>query len=398
MKRELYLTKIRPFYESDLIKVLIGIRRCGKSVLLKQIIDELQANGVEKDKIIYLNFEDLAFDSLRTGNALYEYVKDQMLDEKTKYYLFFDEIQEVTDFERVINSFRATHNASIFITGSNSRLLSGELATYLSGRYVSFMIYPFNFYEVCKIKELTDTQEIEHAFNDYLIWGGMPQRFQFSDVEETKVFLKDLYNSVVLRDIVQRANVQDVDALNRIIEYLAQTPSQTFSIGNISAYFESVNRKISIETIYNYLDHIATSFIAMKARRYDIRGKKILTTLDKYYLTDLGLNSIRNTGMKIEMGALLENLIYNELRTRGYDVYVGKIPKGEIDFIATKSGEKKYFQIAYYLTDEAVIDREFGALKAVKDSYPKYVITMDKIDFSRDGIIHKNVIDFLLDK
>lgn len=393
IKREYYLERIRPFYNSELIKVLIGIRRCGKSVLLRQIIEEIAAQGIKEEQIIYLNFEDFVFSGLHTAQALYDYIKEKRVNED-KYYLFFDEIQMVEEFEIVINSFRATWDVSIFITGSNGKLLSGELATYLSGRYVSFRIAPFSFKEYCQVKEIS--RPSEEDLSEYMEWGGMPQRFSMQSEEETATMLRDLYNSIVLRDIVQRTGAKDVDLLNRIIEYLTQTPSQMFSAKGIAKYFESVNRKVSTETLYNYLDHIITSLIINKAQRYDIRGKHLLTTLDKYYLTDLGLGRIHSSGFKLEKGALLENIVFNELCMRGYEVYVGKLPKGEVDFVAIKGRKKEYYQVAYYLYDQAVIDREFGAYDNIPDNFPKYVISMDKMDFSREGIIHKNVMDFLL--
>lgn len=393
--RETYLEKIRPFYDSEFIKVLLGIRRCGKSVLLKQIMSEIKENGVDEEHIIYLNFEDFQFSELCTAQRLYDYIKERYVSGK-KYYLFFDEIQMVKDFERVINSFRATWDVSIFITGSNSRLLSGELATFLSGRYVSFQIAPFSFKEACIIRKVENPGEED--LNEYMMWGGMPQRFSMKTEEETATMLKDLYNSIVLRDIVQRANAKDVDLLNRIIEYLMQTPSQTFSAKGIMKYFESINRKVGTETLYNYLEHMQNSMIASKARRFDIRGKQLLTTLDKYYLTDIGLGNIHNMGYKIEYGALLENIIYNELVSRGYEVYVGKIPNGEVDFVAIKGKQKEYYQVAYSLYNEEVVQREFGAFAHIPDNYPKYIISMDRMDFSREGIIHKNAVKFLMEK
>lgn len=391
--RESYLKKIRPFYENELIKVLIGVRRCGKSILLRQIIDEIKEIGVKEEQIVYLNFEDFQFSDLCSAQKLYEYVKEKRVNEE-KYYLFFDEIQMVDEFELVINSFRATWDVSIFITGSNGKLLSGELATYLTGRYVSFRIAPFSFREYCEIKEIERPGDEELI--EYMNWGGMPQRFYMQTEIETATMLKDLYNSIVLKDIIQRTGAKDVDLLNRIIEYIVQTPSQMFSAKGIARYFESVNRKVSSETLYNYLDYIITSLIVTKAQRYDIRGKKLLTTLDKYYLVDLGMGRIHNSGYKMEMGGLLENVVFNELCGRGYDVYVGKMPKGEVDFVAIKGQQKEYYQVAYYLYDQSVIDREFGVYEGIADNYPKYVISMDKTDFSREGIIHINAIEFLM--
>ncbi len=396
IKREYYLSKIRDFYHSDLIKVITGIRRCGKSVLLMQIMEELVEQGVSKEQILYLNFEDYAYSFIRTGEDLYEYIKKKLVTED-KYYIFFDEIQTVPEFERVVNSIRMKYNTSIFLTGSNWKLLSGELATYLSGRTVSFRIYPFSFAEACEVKGLKSEEATEEDLLEYMNWGGMPQRFQMENEEQTKVFLQDLFDTIVLRDMVQRAGIKDIDLFNRLIEYLMCNPAQTFSVSGVADYFLSINRRISKETIYNYLEYITASLIIEKAGRYDIRGKRILTKMDKYYLTDLGLGRIRNPGFKIEMGALLENVVYNELLLRGYEVYVGKTRKSEIDFIALKGQKKEYYQVAYYLYDQDVIDRKFGVFREVDDNYPKYVISFDKMDFSRDGIIHKNAVSFLLE-
>lgn len=394
--RETYLKKIRSFYHSDLIKVITGIRRCGKSVLLMQIMDELRSQGIANEQIIYINFEDYDFSFIRTGMDLYEYVKEKLVTTNT-YYLFFDEIQIIPEFERVINSFRMKYGASIFITGSNGKLLSGELATFLSGRYVSFFVQPFSFREACEFQKLAREQITEEHLKDYMIWGGLPQRFYMQDEEQTKTFLRDVYDTIVLRDIVQRAGIKDIELFNRIMEYLVCNPSQIFSITSLANYFLSVNRKISKETVYNYLEHITSALIMKRASRYDIRGKRILTKSDKYYLTDMGLGRIRNSGFKLEMGALLENVIFNELLARGYEVYVGKTTNGEIDFVAIKGNQKEYYQVAYYLYDQKVIDREFGAFSNIPDNFPKYVLSFDKMDFSRDGIIHKNVLDFLLE-
>lgn len=390
--RENILKKIRPFYDNELIKVLIGLRRSGKSVILQQIMDELVENGVKESQIIYMNFEDFQYSSITNAEQLYQYICDKRKNEK-KYYMFFDEIQMVHEFERVVNSFRATWDVSIFITGSNAKLLSGELATLLSGRYVSFRVMPFSFVEYCEIKQIANPAGEDLI--EYMNWGGMPQRFSMKSESETKTFLQDLYNSIILRDIVQRTGAKEVDLINRIMEYMMLNPSQTFSAKGILNYFKSVDRMVSAQTLYNYLDHIQTSLIVSKAQRYDIRRKQLLTTLDKYFLTDLGLGRIHNSGYKLEMGAMLENIVYNELKNRGYEVYVGKIPNGEVDFVAVQGERREYYQVTYYLTEQSVIDREFGAFKAIADNYPKYVISMDKFDFSSDGIIHKNVIKFL---
>ena len=396
--REIYLSKIRPFYDQDLIKVIMGIRRCGKSVLLLQIIDELKEKGIEEKQIIYINFENEDYSFIKNDIDLYTYIKEKITN-KEKYYLFFDEIQNVKDWEKAINSFKASKNVSIFITGSNSDLLSGELATHLAGRYVSFKIYPLTFSEVCELKNIKEKEDIEEAFDDYITWGGMPQRFMLTDEMQTKTYLSDVYDSIVVKDIITRFGIKDLDLFNRIVEYIVTTPSQNFSAESLSNYFANKdNREVSKVTLYNYLEYMSKAMLINKADRYDIRGKRILNGKYKYYLTDLGLGQVKNIGKRQQLGAYLENIVYNELISRGYDVKIGNLEKAEIDFIATRFKEKIYIQVAYILADDTVMDREFGAYKGIEDNYPKYVLTMDKHDFSQEGIIHKNVIDWLLEK
>lgn len=395
--REKYLSKIRPFYDQDLIKVIMGIRRCGKSVILLQIIDELKEKGIPESQIIYINFENEDYSFIKDDLDLHNYIKEKIINTE-KYYLFFDEIQNVEHWEKAINSFKASKNVSIFITGSNSDLLSGELATHIAGRYVSFKVYPFTFKEVCELKNLTDKQDIETAFNDYIIWGGMPQRFMMTDEFQVRTYLTDVYDSILVKDIISRFNIKDLDLFNRVVEYIVTTPSQNFSADNLSNYFANKDdREVSKNTLYNYLEYMAKAMLVNKAERYDVRGKRILTGKYKYYLTDLGLGQIKNTGKRLQIGAYLENIVYNELISAGYDVKIGGIDKGEIDFIATRFKEKIYIQVAYILADDSVVEREFGAFKTIEDNFPKYVLTMDKLDFSQDGIIHKNIIDWLLE-
>ena len=396
--REKYLSKIRPFYDQDLIKVIMEVRRCCKSVILLQIIDELKAKRIPDSQIIYINFEYADFSFIQNDKDLHNYIKNLIVNDD-KYYLFFDEIQNVEHWEKAVNSFKASKNVSIFITGSNSDLLSGELATHIAGRYVSFKTFPFTFKEVCELKNLTAQNDIEKAFDDYITWGGLPQRFMLTDEMQTKTYLSDVYDSILLKDIVNRFNIKDIDLFNRIVEYIVTTPSQNFSADNLANYFANKdNREVSKNTLYNYLDYMSKAMLINKADRYDVRGKRILTGKYKYYLTDLGFGQIMSIGKRPQLGAYLENIVYNELLSRGYDVKVGNLDNGEIDFIATNFDEKIYIQVAYILADETVVEMEFGAFKSIQDNYPKYVLTLDKFDFSHDGIIHKNVIDWLLEK
>ena len=397
--REKYLSKIRPFYNVDLIKVITGIRRCGKSVILTQIMDELKATGIKEEQIIYINFELKKYSNIKNDDDLYLYIKE-MLNKDIKYYLFFDEIQNILYWEKTINSFKAEYKdkVSIFITGSNSDLLSGELATHLAGRYVSFRIFPFTFKEVCKLKGKEDKGifELEKDFYDYIKWGGLPQRFVLTSEEEIKTYLMDVYNSIVIKDIIDRFGIKDLDLFNRIVEYIVTTPAQIFSAENLVKYFMSDGRSVTKNTVYNYLEYMVLAMLISKAERYDIRGKRILNGMYKYYLTDLGLGQVMNTNKKPQMGAYLENIVYNELLSRGYDVKIGGLDNTKIDFIATRFDEKIYIQVTFILADENVINREFGAFNGINDNYPKYVISTDKIDMSQNGIIHMNIIDWLL--
>lgn len=398
IKREKYLKNIRPFYDKDLIKVITGIRRCGKSVILMQIMDELRDNGIRDEQIIYINFEFVDYIDITDVKAFNAYVENKIVKDE-KYYLFFDEIQNVDRWEKAINSLKAKYKdkVSIFITGSNSDLLSGELATHIAGRYVSFKIYPFTFEEVCQLKEINERYEIEREFNDFILWGGMPQRFVMEDEQQIRTYLADVYNSIVVKDIIERFKIKDIDLFNKILTYIVTTPSQTFSADSLSNYLLADNLEVSKVTIYNYLEYMCKALLIHKCDRYDIRGKKILNGKYKYYLADLGLGQVINSEKKKQMGAYLENIVYNELLSRGYVVKVGTLTNGEIDFIATRYEEKIYFQIAYHLYDE-IIDREFGVYNNINDNYPKFVISTDAFDFSQNGIIHKNIIDWLLNK
>lgn len=400
IKREKYLKRIRPFYEQDLIKVITGIRRCGKSVILNQIMDELRQSGVKDEQIIYINFEFTDYIDINDAKKFNDFIEKKLIN-KNKYYVFFDEIQNVDRWEKVVNSLKAKYNEniSIFITGSNSDLLSGELATHIAGRYVSFKIYPFTFDEVCELKDIKDKDkyELERTFDDYIIWGGMPQRFLMNDELQIKTYLSDVYNSIVVKDIIERFKIKDLDLFNKILTFIMTTPSQTFSADSLTKYLLNENIDVSKMTVYNYLEYMCRALLINKADRFDVRGKRILNGKYKYYLTDLGLGQIINNERKRQMGAYLENIVFNELISRGYDVKVGSLDSGEIDFIATKFEEKEYYQVTFHLSDD-IIEREFGVYKNIQDNYPKYVISCDTFDFSQNGIIHKNIIDFLLNR
>lgn len=396
LKREMYLSRIRGFYDSDLVKILVGIRRCGKSVILKQIMNELKEKKIDEKHIIYVNFERIEFEELQDYKKLNTYIKEKIIDDN-KYYIFLDEIQKVEKFEDVVNSLRASiDHISIFITGSNSKLLSNELSTVLSGRYVLFHIYPLSYKEFI---ELTGKEaKSEETFWDFVKWGGLPNRVQFTDESNIKDYLHSVFDSIILRDVVERLGLKDTILFDLLLQYIVDTTGRQFSAENVTNFLKSEGKSVSTETLYMYLDALCKALIIKKIYRYDIHGKAILKTLNKYYMTDLGIAQIKNNHFEINKSFAIENIVYNELLQRGYDVYIGKTKEGEIDFIATKTEEKLYFQVAYLLESDKVQKREFGAFKEIEDNYPKYILSLDKVDFSRDGIIHKNLIDWLLEK
>lgn len=394
--RENYLKKIRGFYNSDLIKILVGIRRCGKSIILEQIRNELRTEyKVDSEHIIFINFEFIEFEELLDYRRLNSYIKEKIKDDK-KYYLFLDEVQNVDAFEKVVNSLRATvKNLSIFLTGSNSKMLSDELSTVLSGRYVLFRIYPLSYREYISLTN-RDGYDLD-SFWDYANWGGLPNRCEFNNTTDIKNYLHSVYDSIILRDVVRRLNLKDTFLFDLILQYLIETMGREFSSENIINYLKNENKSISNETLYTYVDALCRALIVERVYRYDISGKGVLKTLNKYYATDLGIAQIKNNNAEFKNYIVLENIVYNELKIRDYDVYIGKSKKGEIDFLAKKDGKTNYIQVTYELDgNNDAMEREFGAFSYISDDNPKYVISMDKKDLSRDGIIHLNLIDFLL--
>ncbi len=394
--RESYLSKIRGFYHSDLIKILVGIRRCGKSVILNQIMQELKdKDSIDNDHLIFINFEYIEFEDLLDYKKLNEYVKEKIKDNQM-YYLFLDEVQNVNNFEKVVNSLRASiSNISIFLTGSNSKMLSKELSSVLSGRYVLFNINPLSYQEYVHLTG-KDGYDMD-TFWDYAKWGGLPNRCFFNQVTDIKNYLYSVYDSIILRDVVNRLNLKDTFLFDMILQYLIETSGREFSADNIIKYLNRENKKISNETLYNYIDALCKALIIRKVYRYDISGKGVLKTLNKYYATDLGIAQIKNSKREFENYIVLENIVYNELINRDFEVYIGKTKNGEVDFLAKKDGIVKYIQVTYQMEgNDKTQDREFGAYKYIDDDYDKYVISLDKKDLSRDGIIHLNLIDFLL--
>ena len=399
-KRELYIEKIKPFIDKDIIKVLTGIRRSGKSVMLKLIMEELKQNKIDEKQFININFENLINRELTTADKLHEYILKKASEIKKKCYIFLDEIQEVKDWEKCINSLRVNeeYDFDIYITGSNAKLLSGELSTYLAGRYVEFVIYPFSFKEFLEtLKSIQQDISTREAFQKYVKFGGMPFLYNLAFEEEASLqYLKDIYSSIILKDITQRNKIRDTDLLERVISYLIMNVGNNFSATSISKFFKSENRKVSVETILNYIKAAEESFLIYRVSRDDLIGKKVLNVNEKYYIADHGMREAILGSNQRDINQIFENIIYLELLRKGYNVRVGKIDNLEVDFVCTKGNEKIYVQVAYLLASSETIEREFTSLEKIDDNYPKYVISMDEFDMSRNGIKHINIIDFLM--
>lgn len=399
IKRERYLDKIRPFYEVDLIKVLTGVRRCGKSILLSQIKEEFMGNGVTEDHIIEVNFENVEFEKIRTCEKLNKYVLSKMHDEG-RYYIFLDEIQHVRSFEKVLASFRAALNCSIFVTGSNSKLLSGKMATLLVGRCVEFRIMPFSFKEAYDYKLMTGKNISPDEFIfDYINWGGFPLRYSFNREGDIKTYLEQTYQGIIERDIVTDHSKINKEKFVKVAGYIMANAGKEFSSKNIETFFEKYNNEsLDKKMIYRYLDKMEKACLIKRVKRFNIVGKQSMAYIEKQYAVDMGFRMLNTNLVNFEDTFFLENIIYNELISRGYEVFTGKTYKGEIDFVVIDGRKKCFIQVAYYLHGQQTIEREFGAFAPISDASPKYVLSLDRFDYSRNGIGHLNIVDFLLQK
>jgi len=400
LKRDEYIKQIVPFIDKDVIKVLTGIRRSGKSVMLKLLMEELKNRGINENQFIYINFENLKYRNLKNYERLYDFILNKVDDKYKSYYIFLDEIQEVEEWERCVNSLRVDEDFKfdIYITGSNAKLLSGELSTYLAGRYIEFVVYPFSFKEFFEImKEKNKEIDLKEAFQDYVKFGGMPFLHNLDyNFEASMQYLQDLYASIILKDITQRNNIRDTDLLERIINYVVMNIGNTFSATSISKFFKSENRKVATETILNYIKACEEAFLVYRVARNDLLGKKILNVNEKYYIADHGIREAIMENNQKNINQVLENIVYFEMLRRGYNVKIGKVDNLEVDFVCKKNDETIYIQVSYLLASEDTKEREFSVLENIKDNYPKYVLSMDEFDMSRNGIKHVNLIEFLI--
>lgn len=395
IKRKFYLEKIVKLIDTEDIKVITGVRRCGKTVLLKQIIDELENRGIASENIIYMSFESSKYKNIRNDNDLDEFIFSKTNNLNGKIYLLFDEIQKVKNWEVSLNSYRVDLECDIYITGSNSQLLSGELATLISGRYISINMLPFSFKELIQYHdEMHENIDEIKLFEQYLSYGGFPGLLNYENEEKEK-YLYDLYSTIVLNDILYKNKVKDLDLLERLMEFMISNIGQLFSANSISKYIKNENRKTTPHTIINYMDYARNAFIFYQIKRENIKQKRKLLISDKYYLVDSGFYFILNGSTQRNWGQLLENIVFLELIRQGYSITIGKIQDLEVDFVCRKANQIKYIQVSQSILDENTRKREFKSLEKISDSYPKYVISMDSFDFSANGIIHLNIIDFL---
>lgn len=396
--REAYISQIVPLIDKNLIKVLTGVRRSGKTVLLSQIQDYLLKNGRSKSQIINISLESKKNKKFKDGDVLYEYLISACEKLNAKAYIFLDEIQVVSGWEEVVSSLLVDIDCDVYITGSNSKLLSGELATLIAGRYIQIHVYPFTLSEAKQMLEQNGKfKSDEVLFQDYLKYGGLPMRFSLEEIS-LEAYLSDTYDAIVVKDIIQRNNIKDTNLLNMILAFLMDNIANPFSARSIVAALKQEGINTTVETVIAYIDYIKKAMVVYSAQRYDIKGKKLLTTNEKYYTVDLGLRNCVKASSEIDYNKLYENIVYLELLYRGYDVKVGKTDDYEIDFVAYKGSDTLYVQVCYLLASTETVECEFGNLERIKDNYPKYVISGDLPDFSRNGIKHYNIIKFLLNE
>ena len=392
VQRELYMEQIIPLIDNELIKVITGIRRCGKSYMLGLIKEELLKRGVKEHNIILINFDNKKYKNIKNDAELDKIVEKSMKNKKGKVYLFFDEIQNVKKWERSIAGYKIDYDCDIYITGSNSKLLSGELATHLTGRYYEIKMYPFSYQEFLNFHQKSSSLDM---FNEYLQYGGMPQTFLLDETQRIN-YLDDLFNSIFYRDIVKRYPIRDIDILERLTEFLFDNIGNVFSASSIAEYFkQELNIRISNKTITNYLKYLENACFIKKVKREDLEGKGLLKFNEKYYVTDHGFCEVKTKGNIDNIGRVMENIVYFEFLRRGWKITVGKTKDYEVDFVCRKHNKTIYVQVSYLLESEKTIEREFRPFYKIKDHYPKYIITMDQFDRSQDGVKHINLLDFL---
>ena len=395
IERPNYLEELISFKEKDLIKIVTGIRRCGKSTLFDLYIEYLLSNGINKNQILHINLEDFEFNDMKDYKQLYNYVNSKLLDNKMNY-VFIDEVQKINDFQKACDSLYIKKNVDLYITGSNSKLLSGELATLLSGRYVEIKMLPLSFKEYISVVGNTDIQK---KYVDYITNSSFPYTLKLTNSKDIRMYLDGLYNTIIVNDIAERKEISDIAMLKDVIKFMFDNVGNLCSSTSIANTMTSKGRKISVPTIEKYLKALVESFVLYKVSRYDIKGKNYLTTGSKYYLSDIGLRYYLLGSKNADEGHILENVVYLELLRRGYQVYIGKKNDIEVDFVAINEKGQEYYQVSYTVRDEKTLERELKPLNNISDHNPKYLLTSDYTPYtSHNGIKQINVFDWLLDK
>ena len=399
INRPMYVDKIMAYTDTPFIKILTGVRRCGKSTILQMIIDKLKKRGITDEQIVSIRFDSMEYEDM-TAKEMFSMIKEKLYA-NGKTYLFLDELQEIEGWEKVVNSLYSDYETDIYVTGSNSRMMSSEISTYLAGRYVAFRIFTISFSEYLTFKkEYAELHDNKTELSNYLRLGGFPATHlqNYSD-NEIYTIVKDIYNSTIFSDIVKRNNIRKVDQLERIVKFAFNNIGKTFSAKSVSDYLKSEHRKIDNETVYNYLEKLEKAYILHRCSRYDMNGKEFLKTQEKFYVADSAFKYSILGYTETSVAAMLENIVYLELLRRGYEVCIGKTNDGEIDFIATKQNEKMYVQVTREISSEKTEKREYERLLEIHDNYPKYVLTTD--DFAGgnyEGIKTMHIADFLLSK
>ena len=397
LARDFYLNQIIKHKDTEFVKILTGIRRCGKSSLFLLYKDYLLEYGITAEQIIEINYEKFQFDDLRQPLALHDYIQKQIKNSNQKYYLFIDEVQELTEWAKVINSLRVSFPLDIYVTGSNSRIFSGEYLTYISGRYVDIKVFPLSFMEFMQFRNLRP-EEKETAFNEYLRIGSFPSTALTVNDDLIESINSGLFDSIFSRDIILRGKLRDEGNFYKVAKFVLDNIGNQLSANAIANTLKSQGHRISVDAVDNYLTLMCNAFLLYQCERYDIRGKERLRTNGKYYVADIGLRNQLLGYRTGNIGHIIENIVFLELKRRGYEVSVGKYNSLEIDFIAIKGAEKKYIQVALSALEETVLQRELAPFYEVKDNYPKLLITMDTLNLSKDGFVHLNLLDFLLNK
>ena len=398
INRPIYVDKIMAYVNTPFVKILTGIRRCGKSTILRMLMEEMKKRGIRDNQILHYSLDSLEYEDIKTAKTLFTHLKQHLCPEG-RTYLFLDEIQEVKSWEKVVNSLMTDYDVDIYVTGSNSRMMSSEISTYLTGRYIAFRIFPLSFSEYMIFrKEYTEVLDPRTELANYLRLGGFPAvHLQKYTPNEVYTIVKDIYSSTIYTDIVRRNQIRKVDQLERIVKFAFDNVGRTFSAASISKYLKSENRSIDNETVYNYLSKLESAYILHRCSRFDVQGKEILKTQEKFYLADPALRYSVLGYSPDSVAAMLENVIYLELLRRGYDVYVGKLDNAEIDFIAVKQENKVYIQAAQKIGSPETERREYGRLLDIRDNYPKYVLQTDAFAGGNyEGIKTMHIADFLL--